>query len=261
MSLGRSSSPGRRRGTILRSTVTHGSWCCSRTSTSTRCRAVPTRSSSSPHDWSVRASAFATWRPRVSSVRTPERSPSTSDGSPGWSCPGRRSPSSRRNGAATCSPSAAAMCSSPLWWPTAHLANAALEHVDAAEFLYVVQDYEPGFYPWSTKAALAEATYGMPMRPIVNEPSLAAFLEERRVGRFGDGDTPRITFMPAVDRDVFRLRPTRGILGERRLLFDALAEEPAQPVRDRLASTPPGGRRRRIRRWSMVVRGDRPGAA
>ncbi|MQY48143.1 hypothetical protein GAO09_19060 [Rhizobiales bacterium RZME27] len=28
-----------------------------------------------------------------------------------------------------------------------------------AEFLYLVQDFEPGFYPWSTKSGMAEATY------------------------------------------------------------------------------------------------------
>jgi hypothetical protein len=113
------------------------------------------------------------------------------------------------------------------WWPTAHLANAALACVDSTEFLYVVQDYEPGFYPSSTKAALAEATYGMPMRPVVNEPYLATFLEDRRVGRFADDATPRRTFMPAVDREVFRPRPeTRAASGERRLVFYARPKNP-----------------------------------
>jgi len=113
------------------------------------------------------------------------------------------------------------------WWPTAHLANAALACVDAREFLYVVQDYEPGFYPWSTKAALAEATYGMPMRPVVNEPFLATFLEERRVGRFEDDGTPRRTFLPAVDREIFRPRPeARAASDGRRLVFYARPKNP-----------------------------------
>jgi hypothetical protein len=113
------------------------------------------------------------------------------------------------------------------WWPTAHLANAALAHVDPREFLYVVQDYEPGFYPGSTKSALAEATYAMPIRPVVNEPLLDSFLVERRTGRFGDPGTPRITFMPAVDRQIFRPRPdARAASGERRLVFYARPKNP-----------------------------------
>jgi hypothetical protein len=113
------------------------------------------------------------------------------------------------------------------WWPTAHLANAALAHLDAREFVYIVQDYEPGFYPWSTKWALAEATYAMPMRAIVNEPFLAAFLEERRIGRFADGACPRITFMPAVDRNVFRPRPeARAMAAGGRLLVYARPKNP-----------------------------------
>ena len=113
------------------------------------------------------------------------------------------------------------------WWPTAHLANAALAHVEASEFIYVVQDYEPGFYPWSTKAALAEATYSMPMRPIVNEPFLETFVCDRRVGRFADASAPRVTFLPAVDRTVFRpRREGRSADAPRRLVFYARPKNP-----------------------------------
>jgi len=113
------------------------------------------------------------------------------------------------------------------WWPTAHLADASLAHIDADAFLYVVQDYEPGFYPWSTKSALAEATYGMPLRAVINEPFLASFLEERRVGRFGDPAAERVAFMPAVDRGVFRPRPeARAAAATRRLVFYARPKNP-----------------------------------
>jgi hypothetical protein len=113
------------------------------------------------------------------------------------------------------------------WWPTAHLANGALAHLDAAEFIYVVQDYEPGFYPWSTKSALAEATYAMPMRPIVNEPFLETFLCERGIGRFGEGTMRPATFLPAVDRSVFRPRRVDRAPGApRRLVFYARPRNP-----------------------------------
>jgi len=113
------------------------------------------------------------------------------------------------------------------WWPTAHLARAALDHVRADAFLYLVQDYEPGFYPWSSKAALAEATYAMPMRPIVNEPFLEAFLRDRGAGHFADPAWPRTTFMPAVDRAVFRPRRADRPAGSpRRLVFYARPRNP-----------------------------------
>jgi hypothetical protein len=113
------------------------------------------------------------------------------------------------------------------WWPTAHLANAGLAHTRAEGFLYVIQDFEPGFYPWSTKSALAEATYSMPMRGIVNEPFLERYLRDARVGHFADDTWPRQTFMPAVDRDVFRPdRADRPVGSPRRLVFYARPRNP-----------------------------------
>ena len=104
------------------------------------------------------------------------------------------------------------------WWPTAHLANAGLALTRAKRFLYVIQDFEPGFYPWSTKSALAEATYSMPMRGIVNEPFLDALPARCGVGQFADEAWPRQTFMPAVDRAVFRpARADRPVGAPRRL--------------------------------------------
>ena len=57
------------------------------------------------------------------------------------------------------------------WW-TARIALACLDqqssHFGAAprKMIYLVQDFEPGFYPWSTRAALAEDTYQHPDRTI-----------------------------------------------------------------------------------------------
>jgi hypothetical protein len=111
------------------------------------------------------------------------------------------------------------------WWPTAHVADAALGVVRAREFVYLVQDFEPGFYPWSTKYALAAATYGMPMRAIVNEPLLLDHLQAERVGRFADATTDATSFMPAVDRAVFAAG-RRGEGGTRRLVFYARPRNP-----------------------------------
>ena len=105
------------------------------------------------------------------------------------------------------------------WWPTAHVAHAGLRHVRASEFIYLIQDFEPGFYAWSTKYALAAATYEMPARAVVNEPFLLEHLVRASPGRF-DGANRAISFLPAVDPDVFVTR-TPGRAGPRRLAFYA----------------------------------------
>jgi hypothetical protein len=112
------------------------------------------------------------------------------------------------------------------WWPTAHLANAGLAFTRTREFIYLVQDFEPGFYPWSTKSALAEATYAMPMRAIVNEPFLATFLHDRRVGRFAADGWLGQTFLPAVDRDIFARTAEPALAPARRLVFYARPRNP-----------------------------------
>jgi O-antigen biosynthesis protein len=116
------------------------------------------------------------------------------------------------------------------WWPTAHLARAIVRETEVEEFLYLIQDFEPGFHPWSTRFALALATYGFPCRAIFNERLLLDHFAAQGVGRFAAGDDRLATsFEPAVDRSVFRPSPAsesegRGAVrraGPRRLLFYA----------------------------------------
>jgi hypothetical protein len=106
------------------------------------------------------------------------------------------------------------------WWPTAHTAAAALDVIRARAFVYLIQDFEPGFYPWSTKYALAAATYDLPFHAIVNEPTLLDHLRASGVGRFADGSQSAISFMPAVDPVIFARR-RRKAGGPRRLVFYA----------------------------------------
>jgi hypothetical protein len=111
------------------------------------------------------------------------------------------------------------------WWPTAHIAAGTLAATGASEFLYLVQDFEPAFYPWSTNYALALQTYAMPMRAIFNTSLLRDHLVAGRIGRFGTDapDAISIAFEPAVDRELFRPRPAEG---SRRLLFYARPSKP-----------------------------------
>jgi len=107
------------------------------------------------------------------------------------------------------------------WWPTAHVARAALERIVGDAFIYLIQDFEPGFYPWSAKHAMAAATYGFPHRAVVNEHFLLDYLTGQGIGQFGrPGAVDRaIAFEPAVDRSLFHPQPRVG--ERRRLLFYA----------------------------------------
>lgn len=76
------------------------------------------------------------------------------------------------------------------WW-TAHIARdmrkwqAETFDLVPDKFIYLIQDYESGFYPWSTQAMLAEATYlnAHDILPIFNTQILADFFKEK--GYFG----------------------------------------------------------------------------
>lgn len=65
------------------------------------------------------------------------------------------------------------------WW-TAVMANdivrkqARMHEQPACPMIYLIQDYEPGFYPWSSRYALAESTYTFeePVTAVFNSHSL-----------------------------------------------------------------------------------------
>ncbi len=97
------------------------------------------------------------------------------------------------------------------WWPTAYAARDGLGATEVGEFVYFIQDFEPGFYPWSTNHALALATYDFPARAVFNERLLRAHFASASIGRFGAdaSEAAAIAFDPAVDRGLFR-RPTPG---------------------------------------------------
>lgn len=70
------------------------------------------------------------------------------------------------------------------WW-TAHNGFALLDWqrqqfaaASPQRLLYLIQDYEPGFYPWSSRYLLALNTYGRPddTLAVVNSPELAGYL-------------------------------------------------------------------------------------
>ncbi len=108
------------------------------------------------------------------------------------------------------------------WWPTAWVARDALRWTRSAEFVYLIQDFEPGFYAWSTNYALAEATYGFPCRAVFNERLLRDHFAAAGVGLLGaDDDERAVAFDPSVDRGLFARPAHREPGAPRRLLLYA----------------------------------------
>jgi hypothetical protein len=110
-------------------------------------------------------------------------------------------------------------------WTTAQSLRPVLARMRRDWFLYLVQDFEPGFYAWSSNYALALETYGLPHRAMINEALLAQYLRQRGPGQYADPgflDTHCTVFEPAVDRRIFYppAEPQRP-QSPRRLLFYA----------------------------------------
>jgi hypothetical protein len=106
------------------------------------------------------------------------------------------------------------------WW-TAQVARRLMAKTRAMRFLYLIQDYEPLFFPASTTSALAEETYALDHVPIVNTSLLLDHLRAAGVGRFADPEfsAEAIVLEPAVDAEHFRPRDRSE--HDRRLLLYA----------------------------------------
>jgi len=115
------------------------------------------------------------------------------------------------------------------WW-TAQPAHRILARTKRPRpYLYLVQEFEPGLYPWSSEYALAEETYAHDIRPIVNEQTVLDFLVERRQGRFAEADFVRdhcVAFEPALDVRKFHPGDVGTRPGKKRLLFYARPTAP-----------------------------------
>jgi len=107
------------------------------------------------------------------------------------------------------------------YWTTAFRLKSVLHSMQVKEFIYLIQDFEPGLYPWSSRYAQALETYSMRFRGLINERFLADYMTENRIGRFADsGFISRCAvFEPAVDRRLFYPVETTG--SSRQLLFYA----------------------------------------
>ncbi len=69
---------------------------------------------------------------------------------------------------------------------------------DRRRMVYLIQDFEPGFYPWSTRWALAESTYRRPEQTIAlyNTPLLTQFMSARYAFSAAE------TYEPMINEDL-----------------------------------------------------------
>ena len=106
------------------------------------------------------------------------------------------------------------------WW-TAQVAHAACRSAGIARFVYLVQDFEPYFYPASTEHALALETYGFPHVPIVNSQLLLEYLAAEQVGRYADPSFVReaTAFDAVPDPAIFHPVPRRPGRPRRAVLY------------------------------------------
>ncbi|RVU15597.1 rhamnan synthesis F family protein [Methylobacterium oryzihabitans] len=91
------------------------------------------------------------------------------------------------------------------WWTAAHARElhrrqAALFDQPKTRFVYLIQDYECGFYAWSTRYALAESTYRDPddFIAIFNTPILADYFRNAGYGIAG------LVYEPPLNEEIAR---------------------------------------------------------
>ncbi len=106
------------------------------------------------------------------------------------------------------------MCGSA-WW-TVQMIQDIQPRLKSRRFWYLIQDFEPGMYAWSTKQALALETYRGNFQAIICSRLLADYLTVERIGRFAEAGFTEscLVFEPAVDPQ--RFSPQFESVGKRK---------------------------------------------
>jgi glycosyltransferase involved in cell wall biosynthesis len=106
------------------------------------------------------------------------------------------------------------------WW-TAHVAHAATRAIGRDRFVYLIQEYEPGFYPLGSEAALAGQSYGFAHFALFSTELLREYFRDQQCGVFAgaNGESDSVSFENALTVvgkiDHVRLAQRR----QRRVLF------------------------------------------
>ena len=67
------------------------------------------------------------------------------------------------------------------WW-TAYIASDFITHINAKEFIYLVQEYEPFTFPMGSYYALADASYDLPHKALYSTQLLQEFFQLNHIG-------------------------------------------------------------------------------
>jgi hypothetical protein len=108
-------------------------------------------------------------------------------------------------------------------WTTAQQLKAVLPRMAIQRFFYMLQEFEPAFYAWSSNYARALETYGLDYWPIFNESLLAEYMLGQDIGRLADPALRDRTtiFEPAIEERLFHPPAARDPARSKRLLFYA----------------------------------------
>jgi hypothetical protein len=103
------------------------------------------------------------------------------------------------------------------WW-SAHLIRGILAERQFANlrFYYLIQDFEPGFYPWGGEHAGALASYQFDFEPIFNSIPLKQYFEQMGLARQGNA---ALTFHPSIDLERYRSLDRQTRKRRRRVLY------------------------------------------
>ncbi len=116
------------------------------------------------------------------------------------------------------------------WW-TAHIAAAAVRHVRAERFLYLIQEYEPFTFPMGSLAAAARESYSFPHRALFSSELLREWFRDNGVGVYAEGTTDGDRNSASFQNAITPVRPPSAEelarRSTRRLLFYARPEEHA----------------------------------
>ncbi len=109
------------------------------------------------------------------------------------------------------------------WW-TAHVARSLMREarLESTTLLYLIQDYEPGFYPWGAEFAGAEASYAGPVLPIFN----TTLLQDHFAALGYAWANAAMTFRPALDLGTYAGLPRSRGAGPRKLALYGRPEVP-----------------------------------
>ncbi|MEP3295045.1 glycosyl transferase family 1 [Tateyamaria sp.] len=94
------------------------------------------------------------------------------------------------------------------WW-SAHIAHELISdnNLDQEQFYYLIQDFEPNFYPWGSEFADASASYELNFVPIFNTTLLRDYFALQGYG-FAANDA--LAFHPAIDIDSYATNTRPG---------------------------------------------------